>query len=96
MFSGTIHFIRFPTEHMFQFIRLVKSKGFTQMSSMVCCTGGGAYKYAVQIEEELCLTLSKSDELESLIKGIEIVTECNPNECFYYDCPLKGEDKVVW
>jgi type II pantothenate kinase len=48
--DGSIHFICFPTEKMFDFIRLVKSKGFTQLSSTVCATGGGAYKYALQIE----------------------------------------------
>jgi hypothetical protein len=35
---------------MLEFIRLVKSKGFTQLSSTVCATGGGAHKYALQIE----------------------------------------------
>lgn len=47
---GTLHFIRFPTERMAQFIQLVKSKGFALMSSTVCATGGGAIKYAVQAE----------------------------------------------
>lgn len=32
------------------FIKLVKSKGFTQMSSTVCATGGGAIKYAKEAE----------------------------------------------
>jgi len=94
--DGSIHFIRFPTEKMLEFIRLVKSKGFTQLSSTVCATGGGAYKYALEVENELNLKLHKSDELDSLIKGIEIVNACSTSECYYFDCPLKGEDKVVW
>lgn len=48
---GVIHFIRFPTEKMMNFIRLVKSKGFAQMSSTVCATGGGAIKYAKEAEK---------------------------------------------
>lgn len=33
------------------FIKLVKSKGFTQMSSTVCATGGGAMKYGKKAEK---------------------------------------------
>ncbi|CAD5220687.1 unnamed protein product [Bursaphelenchus xylophilus] len=93
---GSIHFIRFPTDRMLNFIQLVKSKGFTQMSSTVCATGGGAVKYALETEKELNMSLHKSDELESLIKGIELIAANNPNECYYYDKPLEGENKVIW
>lgn len=81
---------------MMNFIHLVKSKGFTQMSSTVCATGGGAVKYAYDTERELNMSLHKSDELESLIKGIELIAANNPDECFYYDKPLEGETKVIW
>jgi len=36
---------------MIHFIQLVKSKGFAQMSSTVCATGGGAIKYAKEAEK---------------------------------------------
>jgi hypothetical protein len=36
---------------MLNFIELVKSKGFAQMSSTVCATGGGATKYAKEAEK---------------------------------------------
>jgi len=36
---------------MLNFVRLVKEKGFAQMSSTVCATGGGAEKYAKVAEE---------------------------------------------
>lgn len=42
---GTLHFIRFPTSEMDQFLQLAKSKGFASVSSTVCATGGGAYKF---------------------------------------------------
>ena len=48
--TGMIHFIRFPTDRMMNFIKLVKSKGFAQMNSTVCATGGGAEKYAKEAE----------------------------------------------
>ncbi|KHN77364.1 Pantothenate kinase 1 [Toxocara canis] len=96
--TGTIHFIRFPTDRMVDFISLVKSKGFAQMSSTVCATGGGAVKYAKLAETELNMQLHKADELESLIKGIEFVAATNPDECYYYEYPLDEENcrKVIW
>uniref|UniRef100_A0A914C7R3 pantothenate kinase n=1 Tax=Acrobeloides nanus TaxID=290746 RepID=A0A914C7R3_9BILA len=96
--TGVIHFIRFPTERMPYFIQLVKSKGFAQMSSTVCATGGGAIKYSKDAEQELGIQFYKADELESLIKGIEFVAANNPDECFYYDNPLDEEKcrKFIW
>jgi len=94
---GIIHFIRFPTNRMLYFIKLVRSKGFAQMNSTVCATGGGAIKYASEAEKELGMRLHKSDELESLIKGIEFVAATNADECYYYDSPLDPSCKeVVW
>jgi len=95
---GVIHFIRFPTDKMMSFIKLVKSKGFAQMSSTVCATGGGAVKYTDDAERELGMQLHKADELESLIKGIEFVAANNADECYYYDKPLNDEKcrKVLW
>ncbi|KAK0396863.1 hypothetical protein QR680_001889 [Steinernema hermaphroditum] len=95
---GTIHFIRFPTNQMPTFITLVKEKEFTLMSSTVCATGGGAIKYAKDAESELNMQLLKSDELESLIKGIELIASVNNEECYYYDYPLDNERcrKVSW
>lgn len=42
---GTLHFIRFPTSEMEQFLQLAKSKGFASLSTTICATGGGAYKF---------------------------------------------------
>ncbi|CAD5218748.1 unnamed protein product [Bursaphelenchus okinawaensis] len=96
--KGTLHFIRFPTEKMSNFIKLAKSKGFAMMSSTVCATGGGAIKFFTATEEELHMKMRKSDELVSLIKGIELVTSFDPDECYYYDNPLDPQKckKVIW
>lgn len=69
--DGTIHFIRFPTEKMLEFIRLVKSKGFTQLSSTVCATGGGAHKYALQIEN---VRLSKLKCITNIALGTQFTS----------------------
>uniref|UniRef100_A0AC34GFE8 Pantothenate kinase n=1 Tax=Panagrolaimus sp. ES5 TaxID=591445 RepID=A0AC34GFE8_9BILA len=83
---------------MIHFIQLVKSKGFAQFRSTVCATGGGAIKYATEMERELSMQLLKADELESLITGIELITSNFPEECYYYDSPLDSEKcrKVIW
>uniref|UniRef100_A0A0N5ALF5 pantothenate kinase n=1 Tax=Syphacia muris TaxID=451379 RepID=A0A0N5ALF5_9BILA len=95
---GVLHFIRFPTDSMNDFLALAKNRGFAQLSSTVCATGGGAIKYAKQAEYELNVHFHKADELESLIKGIEFVAATNPDECYYYENPLDNEkcEKVIW
>lgn len=42
---GSLHFIRFPTSEMGNFLQLAKSKGMAQLVTTVCATGGGAYKF---------------------------------------------------
>lgn len=66
------------------------------MSTKVCATGGGAVKYAMEIETSLSMELEKSDELESLVKGIEIVAASCSDECYYYDRPVDCSNKVLW
>uniref|UniRef100_A0A7E4WCZ9 pantothenate kinase n=1 Tax=Panagrellus redivivus TaxID=6233 RepID=A0A7E4WCZ9_PANRE len=95
--TGTLHFIRFPTDRMIPFIQLVKSKGFVQ-NGTVCATGGGAIKYAHDMESELSMQLHKADELQSLISGIEFIAENHPEECYYYENPLDDDNhrEVIW
>jgi len=42
---GTLHFIRFPTSEMKNFLDLAKKKGMATSVSTVCATGGGAFKF---------------------------------------------------
>lgn len=44
------------------------------------------------------MTLRKADEMESLIKGIELVAANEPDEVFYYENPLDDKTchKVIW
>lgn len=43
--AGTLHFIRFPTSEMKNFLDLAKKKGMAASVSTVCATGGGAFKF---------------------------------------------------
>lgn len=42
---GSLHFIRFPTSEMGNFLELAKSKGMANLVTTVCATGGGAFKF---------------------------------------------------
>lgn len=86
--KGTLHFIRFPTSHMMDFIKLAKDKGLADLLAEVCATGGGAYKFEQDLKDELNIILTKTDELDSLIYGIHYVDKYNPRECFFLSDPL--------
>merc|ERR1719334_843986 len=87
---GTLHFIRFPTCEMPAFLELCRSKGMADLSSTICATGGGAYKFEEDFKREVNLDLHKYDELDSLIRGIEHIeaqTKAGNSECYCYENP---------
>ncbi|XP_058801702.1 pantothenate kinase 3 isoform X2 [Phymastichus coffea] len=88
---GTLHFIRFPTSEMGNFLALAKSKGMATLVTTVCATGGGAYKFEENFKKEVNLSLAKFDELDSLIKGMLYIEMNNPNECYYYANPTDDD-----
>ncbi|XP_041368842.1 pantothenate kinase 3-like isoform X2 [Gigantopelta aegis] len=89
---GTMHFIRFPTSQMYQFIDLAKSKNFSSLSSAICATGGGAYKFEEDFFKIVSLQLHKYDELDCLLKGIHYIDRSNPqSECYYWKNPQEHD-----
>lgn len=87
--KGTLHFIRFSTSQMPEFIKMAKEKDLANLISDVCATGGGAYKFEEEIKYNLDITLRKSDELDSVIYGINYIDKYNSaRECFYIKDPL--------
>lgn len=48
---GSLHFIRFPTCEMGNFLSLAKAKGMAQLVTTVCATGGGAFKFENNFKE---------------------------------------------
>ncbi|XP_076037510.1 pantothenate kinase 3 fbl isoform X3 [Oratosquilla oratoria] len=86
--EGTLHFIRFPTSEMGQFLELAQNKGMAMLASTICATGGGAYKFEEDFRQEVNLTLHKFDELDCLIRGIEYIEDNNAeSECYYFEHP---------
>lgn len=81
---GTLHFIRFPTCEMRNFLSLAKYKGMAKLVSTVSATGGGAYKFEEDFKREVNLKLAKFDEFDSLLTGIHYIDRNNPSECYYW------------
>eukprot|EP00057_Strongylocentrotus_purpuratus_P034326 XP_794774.1 PREDICTED: pantothenate kinase 3 [Strongylocentrotus purpuratus] len=84
---GTLHFIRFPTYNMSQFLDLVKDKNLSSVSNTLHTTGGGAYKFERDILETVNMQLVKADEFNCLIRGIHFIDRLLPNECYYWNNP---------
>ncbi|XP_039283048.1 pantothenate kinase 3 [Nilaparvata lugens] len=89
--TGTLHFIRFPTSEMGNFLELAKSKGMATLITTVCATGGGAYKFEDSFRREVNMKLAKFDELDSLIRGMLYVETNNPRECYYWANPTDSD-----
>ncbi|CAK1556055.1 unnamed protein product [Leptosia nina] len=92
---GTLHFIRFPTSEVGSFLQLARSKGMATLLNTIYATGGGAYKFEEDFIKEVNMRLSKLDELDALIAGVQFIDSMNPHECYYWepnqDTPLDDD-----
>ncbi|XP_023160107.1 pantothenate kinase 3 isoform X1 [Drosophila hydei] len=82
---GSLHFIRFQTTDMGNFLSLAKQKGMAELVTTVCATGGGAFKFEKDFRDQVNMKLAKFDELDTLIKGILFADMHNVTECYYYE-----------
>ncbi|XP_050337078.1 pantothenate kinase 3 isoform X1 [Bactrocera neohumeralis] len=82
---GSLHFIRFQTTDMSNFLLLAKQKGMAELVTTVCATGGGAFKFENEFRQQVNMKLAKFDELDTLIKGILFAEVQNPTECYFYE-----------
>lgn len=80
---------------MENFLELAKSKGMATLSSTVCATGGGAFKFENQFLQELNMRLHKFDELDSLITGMEFLEANNSNEVYYFENPKSDDCRKI-
>ncbi|TSW48770.1 Pantothenate kinase 3 [Bagarius yarrelli] len=91
---GSLHFIRFPTQDLPVFLQMARDKHFSSLHTILCATGGGAYKFEADFRTMADLQLLKLDELDCLIKGIlyiDSVISSGPAECYYYENPTDPE-----
>lgn len=93
--AGSLHFIRFATSEMPEFLAMAKNKRFADTINTVCATGGGACKFEEYIKNNLGIRLHKTDELDSIIYGIHYIDKYNADrECYFLEDPL-SEEKCV-
>lgn len=96
--KGHLHFIRFPTDVVGNFLLLAKELNASVLNNKVCATGGGAFKFEKDFREVLGVQLVKYDELECLIHGIHFINSHCINECYYWNnlnC-LERSEKVPY
>uniref|UniRef100_A0A8C6YU68 Pantothenate kinase 3 n=1 Tax=Nothoprocta perdicaria TaxID=30464 RepID=A0A8C6YU68_NOTPE len=85
---GNLHFIRFPTHDLPTFIQMGRSKNFSTLHTVLCATGGGAYKFEEDFRTIGNLQLHKLDELDCLVKGLLYIDSVSFNgqaECYYFE-----------
>ncbi|XP_073476817.1 pantothenate kinase 3 isoform X1 [Aquarana catesbeiana] len=85
---GNLHFIRFPTHDLPTFIQMARDKKFSTLHTVLCATGGGAYKFEEDFRTIGNLQLHKVDELDSLVKGLLFIDSVRFNgqaECYYFE-----------
>ncbi|XP_018418038.1 PREDICTED: pantothenate kinase 3 isoform X2 [Nanorana parkeri] len=85
---GNLHFIRFPTHDLPTFIQMARDKNFSTLHTVLCATGGGAYKFEEEFRTIGNLQLHKVDELDSLVKGLLFIDSVSFNgqaECYFFE-----------
>ena len=92
--GGRLHFLNFETRNMINVIDLLSMQGeaFHNVRS-IACTGGGAHKYAAEVEEYLAVTLEQVDEFASTIRGMHYALTNVEDECYTYRPSNKDKDK---
>jgi type II pantothenate kinase len=82
--GGTFHFTSFETASFSRFLNTVKSSAvLSGIPFPLCTTGGGAFKYKDRMKEQLGIKLQGTDEIASLVRGIDFMVRHCPDECYY-------------
>eukprot|EP00730_Choanoeca_flexa_P020193 TRINITY_DN9876_c0_g1_i3.p1 TRINITY_DN9876_c0_g1~~TRINITY_DN9876_c0_g1_i3.p1 ORF type:complete len:409 (+),score=97.39 TRINITY_DN9876_c0_g1_i3:141-1367(+) len=73
--QGRFCFMYFETRTMDGFLEMIKQENILRPSTVLCATGGGARKYAKAIRELLGIDLARTDELQCLIDGVNLILQ---------------------
>jgi pantothenate kinase len=79
---GTIGFYHFPSSDILSFMDTAVQKKLVDKFSLRVATGGGAFKYSDDLVSKFRVSLTKFDEMSSLLKGLDFLFQHVPNECF--------------
>jgi pantothenate kinase len=81
--GGVLHFIKFETRRLDNALKIVQQAGLVDGMKRVYMSGGGAFKFAALIEEQLRVKCVPVDEFEALVWGIDYVLEDGPPDEVY-------------
>jgi type II pantothenate kinase len=85
MQGGRLNFYKIETERIDEFIQFIaKLIKFYQRKVHIMATGGGSVKFYDRLKSELDVNVTKEDEMECLIVGLDFFITEIPNEVFMY------------
>lgn len=83
--GGRLNFYKIETERIDEFIEFIaKLIKFYQKKIHIMATGGGSVKFYDRLKSELDVEVTKEDEMECLIVGLDFFITEIPNEVFLY------------
>ncbi|KAG9404307.1 hypothetical protein AC1031_004520 [Aphanomyces cochlioides] len=82
--GGTLHFIHFETRKMEGAIAQISNHGLNQSLRVLCCTGGGAHKYAELFQSLAGIQIKKEDEIKCMVKGLNFLLNLFPYEVYTF------------
>lgn len=83
--GGRLNFYKIETERIDEFIEFIaKLIKFYNKKIHIMATGGGSYKFYDRLKKELNVQVTKEDEMECLIVGLDFFITEIPNEVFLY------------
>lgn len=77
VFDQKHHLLKIPNQHFGEFLLFLKQSWLPNVDpneTTIRITGGGAFKWQTQIEQELGLSYQKVGEMECLVHGFDYVT----------------------
>lgn len=80
--GGTLHFIKFQTQRMGAFLHVVEKEGIAKQITHLACTGGGAHKFEDEFKK-IGITVSKIDEMSSLVQGAHFLFKTSAEQVQY-------------
>lgn len=87
--GGKMNFLNFETRNMVTAINMLASQNaITENIKTIGCTGGGAHKYASDVEDQLDIHFEQQDELDCLVCGMHFALTHIENECYTYRSPV--------
>jgi len=83
--GGRLNFYKIETERIDEFIEFIaKLIKFYNKKIHIMATGGGSVKFYDRLKKDLNVQVSKEDEMECLIRGLDFFITEIPNEVFLY------------